>query len=148
VKRYTSTLGPVLRARQAQEGMARSALQKANHAAAAAERASAATFAHYREVAAAPNPSFLAAREQGELAALAVKGSRDAVSAKKADARNALEDYVDAAKAVSAAERLEERRREEHALAALREETALVDEVVTARYARARRAVKKGDPSR
>jgi len=147
MKRYTSALAPVLRARQAREGTARSALQRANHASAAAERVAAQAFAHYKEVTSAPNPSFLVAQEQGELSALAVKESRDALFAKQGEAQKALEDYVDAAKAVSAVERLEERRREEHALAAQREEAALVDEVVAARYARMRRSERKREPS-
>ena len=136
MKRYVSTLAPVLRVRQAQEGLARANLQKANAAAAAARATEGQAWSHYKEVSSSSGPSLQVHHQLAGFAAEAVGDAAREVETKKAEAAEATATYLDAAKAVSAVERLEEHRREEHALGVLREEAALVDEFVTARYAR------------
>ena len=136
MKRYVSTLAPVLRVRQAQEGLARANLQKANAAATAARATEGQAWSHYKEVSSSSGPSLQVHHQLAGFAAEAVGDAAREVETKKAEAAEATATYLDAAKAVSAVERLEEHRREEHALGVLREEAALVDEFVTARYAR------------
>jgi flagellar export protein FliJ len=137
MKRYVSTLAPVLRVRQAQEGLARANLQKANAATATARAIEGQAWSHYKEVSSSPcGPSFQVHHQLAGFAAEAVADAAREVETRKAEAAEATASYLDAAKAVSAVERLEERRREEHALGVLREEAALVDELVTARYTR------------
>ena len=48
MKRYVSTLAPVLRVRQAQEGLARANLQKANAATTAARATEGQAWSHYQ----------------------------------------------------------------------------------------------------
>lgn len=148
MKRYTSTLESVLRVRKVQEDAARAELQKASSATAAARAAEAKAWAHYQELSASDDLSLLVQRQLGGFAAEAVADAGKEVEAKKADTASATEAYLDAAKAVSAVERLEERRREEHTLDLLREEAALVDEFVTTRYARQQQSRRKQDRER
>lgn len=136
MKRYVPTLAPVLRVRQAQEGLARANLQKANAAAATARAIEGQAWSHYNEVSSSCGPSIQVHHQLAGFAAEAVADAAREVDTRKAEAAEATASYLDAAKAVSAVERLEERRREEHALGVLREEAALVDELVTARYTR------------
>jgi flagellar protein FliJ len=136
MKRYEPTLGAVMRVRRVQENMAKAELQKANVAAAAAEMASAQAFAHYEEMRSADGPTFLAQRERAELAAEAATAARDSLASARATAVAAKDHYLAATRAVSVLERLDERRREEHAAEAQREEADLVDELVTSRHVR------------
>lgn len=139
MKRYQFGLATVLRARRAQEGIAKSKLQKANLAAAAAEMAAQRSLTHYEQVNAMDAPDVLAHRDRAVLAARAVLETRQSLSASKAAVGAAVEEYLAAAQAVSLLERLDDRRREEHGLLAQREEAALSDELAASRHARARR---------
>ncbi|MGH9106145.1 MAG: hypothetical protein ACRDZX_09960 [Acidimicrobiales bacterium] len=136
MKRYQFELAPVLRARRLQEGLARSELQKANLAAAAAERAEHQSLAHYDQLTGSEDAEWPWQRERSVLAAQAVVQARRSLAATTAAVGAALDGYLAAAKAVSVLEHLDERRREEHALAASHEQATLVDELVTSRHAR------------
>jgi flagellar export protein FliJ len=141
VKRYEFALDPVLRVRriaedQAKAELARSELLRieAEHIVTRRERAhSAARLAAGSRVAAR---SFLAAREQHERTADAlICASRDVDVAKLA-VEAARRSLVAARAGVAALENLDERRREEHAQEARREETIETDDLVTGRHAR------------
>lgn len=143
MKRYHFNLETVLRARRAQESVARADLQRANLAAAAAEVAAKKSQDHYGEVVASTGAPFMQHRERSELAAKALLGAEESVAATRAVLEKALHDYVAAARAVTVLEHLDERRREEHALAAQHAEAALSDELAAARHSRDRAQAKK-----
>jgi hypothetical protein len=136
MKRYAFNLGTVLRARQAQENVARASLRKAHLAAAAAELAANTSFAHYQELLSPTSEEFMPHRQRAELAAEAVVEARESLAGAKDAVTAAMTAYLAAARAVSALERLDLRQREQHTLAAQHEEAALVDELVTSRHAR------------
>ncbi len=136
MKRYEFTLGTVMRARRAQESMAKAGLQRANIAAAVAESAAYQSMLHYDQMRAAAGPSFMAQRERAELAAKAAIEARQSLAGAQAEAAAAMERYLATRQAVSVLERLDETRREEHAVAVQREETTLVDDLVTSRHVR------------
>lgn len=140
MRRYKFDLDPVLRARRVQQDAARSELQKANLAAQAADLAARSSLAHYQElVSVAPDATaFAAGRQQSELAAGALIGARRSLTAAKAAVDQAMQEYLSSVKAVSVLERLDERRRDEHAAVAAREEAATIDDIVTARHMRQR----------
>ena len=69
MKRYEFSLETVLRARRAQESVARADLLRANVNAAAAEVAEGRRRLHYEDVIGADGPSFMVRRERSELAA-------------------------------------------------------------------------------
>jgi flagellar biosynthesis chaperone FliJ len=143
MKRYTFNLGTVLRARQLQEDTARAALQRAHMAALAAELAANSSRAHYEELKAPSDEEFMAHRQRSELAAQAVLGAQDRLAGAREAVTASMSEYVVAAKAVSVLEHLDERRRQEHALATQRQEVAEVDELVTNRHGRRRQDAKK-----
>jgi flagellar export protein FliJ len=142
VKRYEFSLETVLRARRAQESVARADLLRANINAAEAEIAEGRRRVHYEEVIVADGPSFMAQRERSELAAGALIDSRGALAEARAAVTMAMEGYVEAARSVSVLEKLDERQSQEHAAAVQREETNLVDELVTSRYGRHHRGAR------
>ncbi|HET9058751.1 MAG TPA: hypothetical protein VFN61_02435 [Acidimicrobiales bacterium] len=148
MKRYNFDLEPVLRARRLQQDLARSDLQKANAAAQAAELAARSSLAHYQELTSTtPDAaSFAAERQRGELAAGTLMGARRSLTAAKAAVDYAMQEYLRTVKAVSVLERLDERRREEHAVEVAREEAATVDDMVTSRRAIRRRQLNRGEP--
>lgn len=136
MKRYSFGLAAVLRARKLQQDVAKADLQKANMAATAAELAAKASLEHYRQVNVPEDGRFLAQRQHAELAAGSLVGARQAVVAARAAVEEAMARYVDAAKAVSVLEHLDERRRHEHRLAVQHEEAGIVDDLVVSRHAR------------
>lgn len=146
MKRYAPALGAVLRVRQAQESMARAALQQANTAAHSAELATEKAYAHYEEVSSAAGP-LLAQHEMAGLAAKAVADARREAAEKKAETARATGSYLDASKALSAVLHVEERRREEHALAEQQEEQSLSDELALSRYGRRKNHWRKQGPA-
>lgn len=141
MKRYSFNLEPVLRARRLQQDMAKSELLKANMAAQAAELAVGSSFAHYEALTRTPPSatSFATDRYRSELAADALVGARRSLTVARVAVDQAMQEYIHATKTVSVLERLEERRREEHAAEAAHEEAGAIDDIVTARHA-ARRA--------
>jgi flagellar export protein FliJ len=139
VKRYEFSLQTVLRARRAQESVARADLLQANLKVAAAEVAQGRSRAHYEDVLADDSSAFLVHRQRSELAAEALIGASGAVRDAQAAVASAMEVYFVAARSVSVLEKLDERQRQEHAAAAQREETKQVDELVTSRHSRHRK---------
>jgi flagellar biosynthesis chaperone FliJ len=143
MKRYQFNLETVLRARRAQEGVARADLQRANLFAAASEAASQKSREHYEEVIGSVGTPFMAHQERSGLAAKALLGSEDSATEAKGVVEKALQDYVAAAQAVSVLEHLDERRREEHAIEVAHQDATLLDELGMARHNRARAAAKR-----
>ena len=140
MKKYSFPLAAALRARQLQQDVARSELQKANLAADAAQLVAKASLEHYEQVRGGNDADFLAGRQQAGLAAGSLTDARLALAAARAAVDEAMARYLEAAKAVSVLEHLDERRRQEHRLDAQREEATVVDELVVARHALRRKA--------
>jgi flagellar biosynthesis chaperone FliJ len=136
--KYNFALETVLRARRAQESVARADLLRANLASAAAEMAQGASVDHYEEVIRANGLTFFVHRQVSELAARSVIEARGALTEAQAGVEAALESYLVAARSVSVLEHLDERRRQEHAAAVAREDANLVDDLVTSRHVRAK----------
>ena len=134
MKRYAFRLEAVLRARRAAESVAQANLLRANASVLAAEAAADRSSAHYREVQTLPGLGFMVHRERATLAARALIGARESLSEARATREAAMLSYLGSARAVSVLERLDRRRREEHAMAARREDILVVDEIVTNRH--------------
>jgi flagellar export protein FliJ len=139
VKRYEFALQSVLRARRAQESVARADLLRANLNATAAETAEDRSRAHYEDVITADGVAFLVHRQRFELAAGSLIGARGSVAEARAAVATAMEGYIAAARSVSVLEHLDERHRQEHGEAVQRQEANQVDELVISRYGRDRR---------
>lgn len=142
MKRYRFRLEPVLRVRRIEQDTARAAMAAAARSLDAAEELLHRSVSRYRTVPLVDGPhdatGWLARRASAERAAAAVVRAgieREQAAALLDRERDALRD---ARQRVSALERLDERRREEHALAAQRQEDVDVDELVTGRYGRLR----------
>lgn len=141
-RRYRFRLESVLRVRRIEEDRAAGALAFAN-----VEARNAATERAARQAAYAALPSlavragtedFVVDRWRRSAAAASVAGglADEAAALEVVDERRT--DWSAAAQRTSALERLDGRRREEHELAAGRDETIAVDELVTGRFVRER----------
>lgn len=139
MRRYQFRLESVLRARRAQEQLARQDLARANAVLRRAE-------VHYRQeceryesfepgVRVEDRESFNRSRALAELTAATLAFSRKTCedAAVAAAVRHAA--WREAAQRVASLERLEDRRREEHSKEAARAEAAEIDDVVTSRWA-------------
>lgn len=144
MKRYQFRLASVLRLRRAEQEQARVVLAEANTRLKALLLARDREAAHFGELArrsdAADANALLAERHDAEVArqrlALADRQVAEAAGA----AAIAQVAWLGAHQRVLALERLEERRRAEHAAEVLREEIALLDDLSTARFAAHARA--------
>ncbi len=138
MKRYAFRLQGVLQLRRAEEAQAREVLGAANARLRKAITARDVELARYRTVAAvatATSAETLRAEMQGaSLAAETVTAARQAVSAAATDAALAQVAWTACSRKVKILERLDQRRRAEHAEQAQRAEIAVVDDIVTARY--------------
>ncbi|MHB1973498.1 MAG: flagellar export protein FliJ [Acidimicrobiales bacterium] len=138
MKRYVFRLQGVLQLRRAEEAQAREVLGAANARLRQAITARDVEVARYRRVAAmatATSVETLRAEMQGaSLAAETVAAAREAVSVAAADTALAQVAWTACSRKVKILERLDERRRAEHAEQAQRAEIAVVDDIVTARY--------------
>lgn len=141
MKRYRFRLAAVLRLRRAEQEEARRALAEANLALKALLLRRDEEAGRCAEVASRQDAvdlaSLLAERHEGELAAARLALAERRVAEAAARAATAQVAWHTAHRRVVALERLEERRRAEHDAEALREEIALVEDLVTARYAAA-----------
>lgn len=142
MKRYRFRLEPVLRVRRIEQDTARAVMAAAARSLDAADEQLHQSVSHYRTVPLVDGPhdtaGWLARRASAERAASAVVRAgveREHAAASLDRERDALRD---ARQRVAALERLDERRREEHALAAQRQEVVDVDELVTGRHGRMR----------
>jgi hypothetical protein len=140
VKRYKFPLEHALRVRRVQEQLAKADLLGANRRLAEAERTVADQLDRYRSApepaAGVPTAAFLTdrARRRAAAATVMAAGIQRQAAAEAAAARMAA--WSAAARAVSALERLDGRRRREHAVLAAREDERLVDDVVVSRARR------------
>ena len=140
MKRFRFRLEQVLRVRRLQEDIARAALLHANHE---AKNAADAVNARIADYAAASRPSGAQTYEAFNRMQFELDNSAGAITVARAEYRRALEvvdqhraDWTAARQRVAALERLEQRRRDEHAIEARRAEDRLVDDLVVARHAR------------
>ncbi len=141
--RYRFRLATVRRVRRAQESAAREALHHANAALVVAIAARDAAAVHYREVETADAADAETLRRDrlfAELAATALARARKEANRKASEAALAHVEWQLTARRVAALDRLDERRRLEHAVEENRREIAVVDDVVTARFVSASRA--------
>jgi flagellar FliJ protein len=144
MKRYQFRLAAVLRLRRAEEEQARERLLAANsrlrEVIAARDREAARYSALASNTEATTLEGLLAEQQAASLAASVVAGARRAVTTAAADAALAQIAWTSASRRVRILERLDDRRRAEHAEEELRSEVATVDDMVTARYVSAHRA--------
>jgi flagellar protein FliJ len=140
VKRYRFRLESVLRARRAQEELARQELARANLRLRAAAERRHAEEERYRQLAARPARSdrtgFLEDRAGADLAAATLNRAQRSAEdmAVAAAVRHAA--WRETAQRVAALERLDERRREEHGREVQRAEVNEIDDMTSARWAR------------
>lgn len=144
MKRYTFALEPVLRVRRIVEDQAKADLARTEQQRLEAERAAARREEAHRAAEPASGKllaaaSFLAAREQHERTAAALEGAKRDSRAAALAAEASRRALVAARGDVIALENLDDRRRDEHAKDAQREETVETDDLVTGRRRRERR---------
>lgn len=136
MKKYRFRLEAVLRVRRIEEERAQGVLLAAYQALREADAELERRLDHYRTVTApdgsVPQHAFIAARSRQDGAASAVVAAGTARLAAEAEVERARQEWTEAAARVKALERLDDRRREEHALEALRQETIVLDEVASA----------------
>ena len=144
MKRFRFRLAQVLHVRQVQEDQARFALLAANRD---AQLAAARVDERLAEHASRRMPSGPQSYVDFERSVFLLDSSAGAVAAARASHREALvvvderrTEWTEARMRVAALERLETRRRAEHAIEAQRAEDQLVDDLVVARHARGVRA--------
>lgn len=148
MKRYRFTLEAALRARRAQEDVARQRLAEANHRVQAAWAAHRSALDAYRAVAVTAAPTdrqaFVAARHHELRMADGVERARRAAVETEVQAATMYASWVEAGKQVASLERLDARRRREWDLEVLRDEAAAIDDVVASRWSLASGS-EKGD---
>lgn len=141
MKRYRFALEGVLRVRRIEQDHARLAVADAMRQVAVASAALDERLDHYDDLPAAAGAQtvgqFMADRLRRDLAAASVvqAGVARLVAVAVEDERRTF--LHEAHTRVAALERLDDRRRDEHAVEAGREEAKIVDDIVTGRYARA-----------
>jgi flagellar FliJ protein len=139
LKAYRFALESVLRARRAQENLARQRLAQANGRFRDARALHQAAGDAYRCAAREPAPSdrdaFVAARAHEMRMAEAVERAFRTAKEREVETATCYTAWVEAGKLVASLERLDRRRREEWALEMLRDEAAAIDDVVTSRWA-------------
>ena len=137
MKRYTFRMEQVLRVRRLQEDVARSAVAGARRGELQAQEALDASTVRYQQLtapgAALKTVDFLGLRDRTDHRAGAVQQSRVARSAATEATTAALHGWREAHNRVDALERLEGRRRDEHAVEVRRDEDLVADELVVAR---------------
>jgi flagellar FliJ protein len=140
MKRYHFRLATVLRLRHMEEEQAREALAAANRRLTDLVRARDLEIARYealrgRELATTFD-GLRTEQQQAELAAAVVASARRAVGLAATDAALAQIAWTSARRRVRVLERLDDKRRSEHAEAELHAEVAEMDDLVTARFVR------------
>lgn len=138
MKRYTFRLEAVLRARRAQEDVARQELARANHRLREAVAAADAERARYAAMGKPTGVVDMVQDAQDRVWRELAAGTLHAVQCHREDLAVAAAVHQaawrEAAQRVAALERLDERRRAEHELAVSRAEAAAVDDLVTSRF--------------
>jgi len=140
LKRFHFRLAQVLRVRRLQEEIARGALMLANREAQTAADAVNARVAAYADAA---RPAGAQSYDTFNRTQAHLDNAAAAITVARAEYRSRLEvvetrraEWAGARQRVAALERLEERRRAEHAVEVRRAEDRLVDDLVVARHAR------------
>ena len=140
MKRFRFRLEQVLRVRRLQEDLARAALM---HAHLEAQTAATAVNARIADYANAARPSGAQTYESFKRMQFELDNAAGAIKVARATYRDAMTvvdqqraEWAAARQRVAALERLEERKREEHAVEVRRAEDRLVDDLVVARHAR------------
>jgi flagellar FliJ protein len=148
MKRYEFRLANVLRLRHAEEEQARVALLGANNRLRQLLLARDAEAARYATVAAVHGATTIdglrAEQLAGELAARALSGAGRAAANAAADAALAQVHWMGTHRALATLERLETRRREEYKDEERRSESAVLDDIATAAFVRARAVTSDG----
>lgn len=138
MKRYQFRLAAVLRIRRAEQEQARAALAEANTRLTMLLLARDREAARFSELArrsdALDMTALLAERHDAEIARQRLAAAEHEVAEAAGAAAMAQVAWLGAHQRVVALERLEERRRAEHAAEVLREEITLLDDLSTARY--------------
>lgn len=138
MKRYAFRLDAVLRLRRAEQEQARASLAAANTELRSLLVQRDQEARRYADLVAGPGAldvaGLAAERSAAELAAASLRACEDRVAEAATRAAIAQVAWLEAHRRVLALERLEQRRRAEHEAAVLREEVALVDDLVNARY--------------
>ena len=140
MKRYRFSLESALRARRAQEDVAKQRLAEANQRVQKAWAAHRAAVDAYRAVTVtvpagpADHDTFLAGRSHEMRMAEAVERAHRSAVETEVEAATLFAAWVEAGKQVASLERLDERRRAEWDAEALREEAVAVDDVVASRW--------------
>lgn len=139
MSRFRFRLEGVLRVRRAQESDARTALAAANAHLRQRLEAREEAHLHYRQMVGRQRPACTVAalasdRLDAALAADRLDAAARAVTRAAGDAAVAQVSWTQAARRVSVLERLEERRRAEHADVESRAEVRAVDDLVTSRW--------------
>ncbi len=144
MKRFRFRLDQVLHVRRVQEDRARAELLTANRDAHLAAARVDERLADYADRTLPLGPQTFAAFERAVFLLDAGAASVDTARASHRDAVAVVEarrtDWTDARRKVAALERLEDRRRAEHAVEVQRAEDQLVDDLVVARHARGAQA--------
>jgi flagellar protein FliJ len=140
VKRYRFRLEQVLRIRRLQEELARGELLGANREVARAGEMLAQRSDRYGTIQSTahtlPAADFMMARERHEAAAAAVIHAAELRAAAERTADERRSEWSEAATRVRVLERLDERRRTEHAAESARADEMEVDDLVTGRFGR------------
>lgn len=143
MKRYRFRLEPVLRVRRTEEEAARGQLVAANAAVTRQEQLLVEREHAYQirlnSSGMLPTADFLFEQSSRSALAAAVLEQRQRVREAYDDAARARGVWSGAAARVGALERLDERQRDEHRAAALKEDELTTDELVVSRYARSDR---------
>ncbi len=141
MKRYKFRLEQVLRVRRMEEEQARASLLAANAQLHTAGQRLRDRTERYHTMVAPIGPSqlteFLAWRQRREAAATALLAAGQAVDSATVQVAERRDGWSAAAAKVTALERLDERRRAEHAAEAAREFDQEIDDLVTSRHGRA-----------
>ncbi|HUY30727.1 MAG TPA: flagellar FliJ family protein [Acidimicrobiales bacterium] len=152
MKRYEFRLAAVLRLRRAEEEHARGRLASANHRLRECILERDAQSERYRTIASVSSATSLEAlrseQSTASLAAAVVTGAKRSVANAAADAALAQVAWQGSARRVEILERLDRRRRDEHAEAESRAEIATVDDIVTARYVAEQSGTLSDEPAR
>lgn len=140
MKRFRFRLEQVLRVRRLQEDMARAELMHAHREARVAADRVNARIADYSN---APRPSGEQALDEFHRVQFRLDNAAGAITVGRAGYQHALgvvddrrADWTAAHQRVAALERLETRRRDEHAIEVRRDEDRLVDDLVVSRHSR------------
>lgn len=139
MKKYRFPLETVLRVRRIEEDRVKAELLAANRAVTSAHQSVDRRAAHLDAVPPAPGgtaATFMRGRAHQMQAAASLGHARGVLVARQQVAAERRDEWSGARSRVASLERLDDRMRDEHAIEANREDQRLVDDLVSARFAR------------